>query len=154
MKMSPEFVKAEQNMQPGVITADGFLGDDTRPLVDIIDHDEESMVKLGLEFETLVSKMHYLLEEGQKGLGEPVTVDGQWIVRTDEARGHLPSPFEDGIFRKVNAEVESLENGKPSGKKLLFTDLSLHLINKYHFFEGKGSAFRVDPAQAKEVLHL
>ena len=154
MKMSPEFVKAEKNMQPGVITADGFLGSDTRPLVDIIEHDEESMVKLGLDFETLVAKLKHLLQEGRKGLGEPVTVDNQWIVRTDEARGHLPSPFEDGIFRKVNAEVELLSEGKPTGKKLLYTDLSLHLIEKYHFFEGKGSSFRVDPDMAKAVLMI
>ena len=154
MKMSPEFVKAAQNMQPGVITADGFLGDDTRPLVDIIEHDEESMTELGITFEDLVNKMQYLLDEGRKGLGEPVTIDGTWIVRTDEARGHLPSPFEDGIFRKVNAEVELLIDGKPSGKKMIYTDLSLHLIQKYHFFEGKGSAFRIEPAIAKEILKL
>lgn len=154
MKMSPEFVKATQNMQPGVITADGFLGDDTRPLVDIIEHDEESMTELGITFEDLVNKMQYLLDEGRKGLGEPVTVDGTWIVRTDEARGHLPSPFEDGIFRKVNAEVELLVDGKVSGKKMIYTDLSLHLIQKYHFFEGKGSSFRVEPAVAKEILQL
>jgi hypothetical protein len=154
MKMSPEFVKATLNMQPGVITADGFLGDDTRPLVDIIEHDEESMTKLGITFEDLVNKMQYLLDEGRKGLGEPVTVDGTWIVRTDEARGHLPSPFEDGIFRKVNAEVELLIHGKASGKKMIYTDLSLHLIQKYHFFEGKGSSFRIEPSVAKEILQL
>ena len=154
MKMTPEYVKAQSNMQAGVITADGFLGDDTRPLVDIIEHDEETMKQLGLEFEVLVQKMKYLLDEGRKGLGEPVTIDGLWIVRTDEARGHLPSPFEDGIFRKVNAEVELLENGVATGKKMLYTDLSLHLIEKYHFFEGKGSPFRIEPTLAKEILKL
>jgi hypothetical protein len=154
MKMTPEYQKAQRNMEPGVITADGFLGDDKRPLLEIISHDEETMRELGLDFEILTARMRYIMDEGRKGLGEPVTVDGRWVVRIDEARGYLPSPFEDGIFRKVNAEVELLNDGKPSGETIFYTDMSLHLISKYHFFEGKGSAFRIEPATAKRVLGL
>jgi uncharacterized DUF497 family protein len=51
MKQTPDFAKAEANMQAGVITADGFLGEDTRPLTDIIEHDEESFASLGLDFD-------------------------------------------------------------------------------------------------------
>ena len=154
MKMSPEYQRAQENMKPGVISAEGFLGNDTRPLPDIIAHDEETMRSLNLDFGVLVERLHYLMDEGRKGLGEPVTIDGTWIVRTDEARGHLPSPFEDGIFRKVNVEVSLLVDGQPSGQSLLYTDLSLHLIEKYHFFEGRGSSFRIEPEQAKKVLKL
>ncbi|KGE73173.1 hypothetical protein [Spirochaeta lutea] len=154
MKMTPEYQKAQQNMQAGVITADGFLGDDRRPLLDIIEHDEETMKELDLDFEILTARMRYLMEEGRKGLGEPVTIDNKWIVRVDEARGYLPSPFEDGIFRKVNAEVELLVDGKASGKTLVYTEMSLHLIEKYHFFEGKGSPFRLEPLHAKAILGL
>lgn len=154
MKMSPEYKKAQDNMQPGVITADGFLGDDTRPIVDIIEADEEEFVRLGLDFDEVVEKLRRLLDEGRKGLGEPVTVDGNWIVTTTEARGHLASPFEDGIFRKVNAQIEHAPGGKPDGKRILISDLSLHLMEKNHFLQGRGAPFRLEPDEIKAVLEL
>ena len=154
MKMSPELQKAQENMQPGVITSDGFLGDDTRPLIDMIQTDEQDMAKLGIDFEVAAAKLREFMDEGRKGLGEPVTVENQWIIRTDEARGFLASPFEDGIFRKVNVEVELAPGGAPSGEKLLFTQLSLHLMEKHHFLEGKGSPFRIEPAVLKKVLGI
>ena len=155
MKQSFEYKKAMENMQPGVITADGFLGTDHRALVDIIEADEELMTKLGLDFEVLAARMKHLLVAGMKGLGEPITVDNKWLVRTDETRGKLPSPFEEGgIFNKLNAEVEVLENGRPSGKRIIYNELCIHLISRYHFFQGKGSPFRLDPELAKEILKL
>ena len=154
MKMSPEYSKAQANMLPGVITADGFLGDDKRPIVDIIADDEETMETLGVSFDEAVARMRHLMDEGRKGLEEPVTVDGNWIVRVSEARGFLPSPFEDGIFRKVNAQVELLQNGKPSGESILYSELGMHLLEKYHFMQGDGAAFRMDPERLKRVLQL
>ena len=152
MKMSPEYAKAQANMQPGVITSDGFLGDDRRPIVEIIADDEAKMEQLHLDFESTVELMRHLMEEGRKGLGEPVTVDGKWIVQVFEARGFLASPFEDGIYRKVNAQVSKSENGRESDDKILFSELSLHLMEKYHFLQGQGSSFRLDPHEIGNVL--
>ena len=154
MKMSPEYKKAQENMRPGVITADGFLGDENRNIVDIIEADEEEFSRLGLDFDEVVAKLRRLMEEGRKGLGEPVTVDGSWIVTTSEARGHLASPFEDGIFRKVNAQIQHAPGGTPDGKTLLVSDLSLHLMEKNHFLQGRGAPFRLEPEQIKAVLEL
>lgn len=153
MKMSPEYAKAQANMQPGVITSDGFLGDDTRPIVEIIQADESKMQQLGVDFDEAVEQMRHLLEEGRKGLGEPVTVDGRWIVQVYEARGFLASPFEDGIYRKVNAQVALAENGRRTDKEILYSELSLHLMEKYHFLQGHGSSFRLDPHDIKSVLY-
>lgn len=154
MKMSPEYTKAQANMQPGEITQDGFLGYDSRPIVDIIAADEEEMTHQGLSFEEASERMHYLMEQGRKGLEEPVTVDNTWIVRVSEARGFLASPFEDGIFRKVNCHVALAPNGKPTGDEILFSELSVHLFEKYHFLEGYGASFRNEPATLKKVLNL
>lgn len=154
MKMSPEYAKAQANMQPGVITSDGFLGEDARPIVEIISEDESKMEQLHVDFDDAVERMRHLLEEGRKGLGEPVTVDGRWIVQVFEARGFLASPFEDGIYRKVNAQVTLLDgNGKETDRQLLYSELSLHLMDKYHFLEGHGSPFRLDPHDIKAVLY-
>ena len=151
MKMTPEFQKAQANMQPGVITSDGFLGDETRPIVEIITADEERMAHLGIEFEDAAARMRELLDKGRKGLGEPITVDGNWIVKVDEARGFLASPFEDGIFRKVNAVV--WKKHAPD-EQLLVSELSLHLFEKYNFCQGQGSPFRLEPEKLKRVLDL
>ena len=152
MKMSPEYAKAQANMQPGVITSDGFLGDDTRPIVEIIADDEAKMEQLHLPFDEVVDRMRRLMEKGRDGLGEPVTVDDRWIVQVYEARGHLPSPFEDGIHRKVNAQVSLAQNGRTGDRSILYSELSLHLIEKYHFLQGHGSSFRLDPHEIKGVL--
>ncbi|MFW6313760.1 MAG: hypothetical protein ACOC2N_07740 [Spirochaetota bacterium] len=153
MKMSPEYAKAQANMQPGVITSDGFLGDDNRPIVEIISEDESKMQQLGISFEDAVERMQHLLEEGRKGLGEPVTVNDRWIVQVYEARGFLASPFEDGIYRKVNAQVSLKDAAEPGKKQILYSELSLHLMEKYHFLQGHGSSFRLDPHRIKDVIY-
>lgn len=152
MKMTPEYTKAQANMQPGVLTSAGFLGDDSRPIVDIIAEDEATLQRVGLTFESLARRMHHLMNEGRKGLGEPTTVDDRWIVQVYEARGFLASPFEDGVFRKINAEVKLSEGGKPAGTAVLFSELSIHLVEKYHFLQGAGCPFRLDPVTVKHVL--
>ena len=149
MKLSPELKKAQANMAPGEITATGFLGDDRRPLSDIIEADEEAMEALGLDFEETARRMRHLMDEGRKGLGEPTSVDTQWLVRVDESRGFLPSPFEDGIHRKINATVTRTDRDVT----VVYTDLSIHLLEKHHFLQGKGSPFRLEAKVLKAVLY-
>ena len=150
MKLSPSNKRAQANMAPGIITAEGFLGDDPRPLPDIIADDEVHMKRLGLDWDAVADLLERLMHEGRQGLGEPVTLSDKWIVRTDEARGHLACPWEDGIFRKVNV----IAKNKASGHTLFFTELSVHLLKEHHFLEGKGSVFRLEPEVMKDVLDL
>ena len=150
MKMSPQLIKIQDNMQAGVITQTGFLGDDKRKLVDIIAHDEETLKSLNIDIDELVIKLEYFKNEGLKGLGEPITIDKKWEVMINEARGFIPCPFEDGVFRKRNIQIKNLNN-----KKILnYSDLSIHLINKHHFFQGHGASYRLNPKDVKEVLEL
>lgn len=150
MKMSPDFEKAVKKMEPGVITQTGFLGDDDRNLADIIEHDEELMVKTGLDWDLLSEKMNELTQKGEAGLGEPVTVDGKWTVWVYEARGKLPCPFGDGMFNKITTSVINKKNNKA----IIYSQLSLHLLKEHHFLQGKGSDFRLEPGLLKEVLEL
>ena len=154
MKMTEEWKQAQAQMQAGVITVEGFLGFDQRNLAEIIQHVEEEMSRLKLDWDSVSTKMRELLKKGSAGLGEPTTVDKTWLVRVDETRGTLPSPWTgDGIFHKVNCEVRRLnKEGKPEGKILLFNELSLHLFEKHHFLQGRGSHFRLEPADIKAVL--
>ncbi len=148
MKMSPNMRKAQENMFPGVITADGFLGEDKRPLQDIITEDEELMRYYKLDLDDTVQILKNLMEEGRNGLGEPITIDEKWLVQTTEARGHLACPFEDGIHRKITTEIKNIANGS----SVMVSALSLHLMQKHHFLEGKGSSFRLEPEVLVKVL--
>lgn len=150
MKMTPELKKAQQNMDPGIITAEGFMGSDRRSLSTIIDEDGQIMRRLEIDPGEIGDKLRHFMDEGRKGLGEPVTVDVEWLVKTDEARGHLPCPWEDGIFRKINVTIER----KDTGEKLFFTDLSIHLLEAHGFLEGRGSSFRLNLESVKHVLKL
>ncbi len=149
MKQSFDSIKAQENMQAGVITATGFLGRDKRPITDIIEADEEVMTKLGLDWDQSFLLLKQLLEAGKAGLSVAITVDNKWLVKVDETRGTLPSPWEDGIFHKVNCEVERIG----TGLHLLYNELSLHMFEKYHFLQGRGSIFRINPQDIKEVLY-
>ncbi|MDN5303341.1 MAG: hypothetical protein PWP46_220 [Fusobacteriaceae bacterium] len=149
MKLSPKYEKAMANMQVGVISAQGFLGDEEINLVDIITRDENEFNKLGLKFDDVAKKMRYLLKKGQEGLGEPITVDNRWIVQVYEAKGNMPCPFEDYMAQKCVITL----NDKNTNNKLTYTDLSIHLLEEHHFLEGKGSTFRLEPKILKEILY-
>lgn len=148
MKMTPAMKKAQENMQAGVIIAEGFLGDEKKSIKDMIVRDGAEMSRAGLSFGDVSERLTYFIEKGRKGLGEPVTVDNKWLVLVVDPRGHLPCPFEDGLFRKISVEIEL----KSSGEKLLVTDLSIHLLKEHHFIEGRGSRFRLEPELVKRVL--
>lgn len=148
MKMTPKYVKAQENMKPGKITADGFLGDDDRNIVDIIEADEEEFQFLGLDFVEVAKLLRKLMREGVKGLGEPISYE-KWEIRVDEARGFLPCPFQDGIFRKRVAVVKNKNNNE----LIMYSELSIHLLAAHHFLQGKGAKFRLEPITLKKVLY-
>lgn len=148
MKMTPYMAKAQSNMFPGKITAEGFLGDEKLNLNEIITRDEGEMIRLGMKFETVADLLREFMLKGEHALGEPVTIDNKWIVQTIETRGKLPCPFEDGTFQKVSVRLETIS----SGDTLVYTELSLHLLEKHHFLQGKGSPFRIEPMKLKKVL--
>ena len=107
------------------------------------------MEALGLDFAETARRMRHLLTEGRKGLGEPTSVDAQWLVKVDESRGFLPSPFEDGVHRKINATVTRTDRDVT----MVYTDMSIKLLEKHHFLQGKGSPFRLEPKVLKAILY-
>ncbi len=148
MKMTNEAKAVQERMKPGVLTSRGFLGSDTRGLSDIIAADEEEFLALGLDFEQVADRLAYLAREGEKGLGEPTTVDGKFLVRSDDARGKIACPFQDGLFHKNSVTAEYAK----AGAKLIYSDLSIHLLRVHHFCQGEGSPFRLDPAVLKQFI--
>ncbi|MFA7112829.1 MAG: hypothetical protein WC115_04745, partial [Sphaerochaeta sp.] len=64
MKQTPEFDKIQQQMKKGVITLDGFLGDDTRNLVDIIASDSMTVNRLNTTCKAIADRMEYFKNLG------------------------------------------------------------------------------------------
>lgn len=151
MKESPKMQQIQNNMRPGAISLRGFLGNDTRSLTEILDSDQAEVARLGLTHQDIAERMQHFRDAGMAGLGEFCDVDGHFEVRVDSVRGKLPCPFEHaGVYRKTNITVRN----KALDKVIRFTDFHIHLINQHGFYEGKGSDFRLEPAQLKEILEV
>jgi hypothetical protein len=151
MKQTVELRKAQERMAPGVITRDGFLGTDSRNLVDILIADDADAKRLGVAHRTIASRMIALRDAGMRGLGEYIDAEGHFEVRVDSVRGKLPCPFGDpGVFPKTNVSVRNTK----LGREILYTDLSIHMIYAHGFYEGRGNPFRLEPRDLVEVLEI
>jgi len=151
MKQTVELQKAQGQMAPGVITRDGFLGTDSRPLVDILVADDAEVKRLGLTHELIARRMSELRDAGARGLGEYIEVEGGFEVRVESVRGKLPCPFGDvGLFPKTSISVRSSGHER----ELVYSDLLIHLIHAHGFYEGKGNPFRLEPREIAEVLDV
>lgn len=151
MKQTVQMRRIQEKMAPGVITRDGFLGQDRRNLVDILVQDEAEVHRLGLSHQAIAQRMIELRDSGLSGLGNFIDVAPHFEVRVDSVRGKLPCPFGDpGIFAKTNTTVRNLQKGR----ELTYTDLHIHLIGSHGFYEGLGSPYRLDPEALAEVLEV
>ena len=151
MKQSPQLQKAQESMQPGVITLYGFLGPDERNLIDILTEDDGVVKRLGLSHEHIGKCMEDFRERGKAGLGEYFSVAPHFQVRVESVRGKLPSPFAGpGLYEKTNITVHN----EALDRTVTYTDLHIHLVKAHGFYQGKGSRFRLDPAELAEVLEI
>ncbi len=148
MKNTQAEKDAYEQMRPGVITAQGFLGNDARSLADIVEADIEAWRRAGTDPDTAATFLERLRDLGQKGLGEPTGIDGRWVVTTGDARGVLPCPFHDGTFHKNSIEAVD----EKTGKRVIYSDLSIHLLREHRFCQGTGSPFRLDPETVASMM--
>lgn len=150
MKQSPEFDRVQERMQAGVLTLHGFLGDDDRKLADIIAADGETVGRLGLTHRRIADRLHELGAKGVDIMEREMQVEDRYLVRARDDRGALPSPFGDGAFGKGDIRLRD----KRTGRELRWNELTLHMIRAHGFYGGKGSEYRIDPAEAAVLLDL
>ncbi len=148
MKNTQAEKDTRERMRPGHITAQGFLGRDDRGIADIVEADLEEFRRVGLEPGAVADFLERLRDLGQKGLGEPIGVDGRYVVTAGDARGVLPCPWNDGVYHKNSVSVRD----EKSGGELVYSDLSIHLLREHGFCQGKGSAFRLDPETIAGIM--
>jgi len=151
MKQTIQMKKIQDRMKPGVITLTGFLGTDTRNLIDIILEDDAEVKRLGLTHAKIASRMLELRDAGMRGLGDFINVPPHFEIRVDSVRGKLPCPFGDpGVFPKTNITVRNLEKSN----KITYTDLNIHLILAHGFYQGKGSLFGIEIKKLVDILEI
>jgi len=151
MKQQPELQAIQENMLPGKFSAEGFLGEDDRNLADILLDDQKAVDRLGLTHEEIAAKMIALTDFGMASLAKPVEFEETFEVVVEDFMGRIPCPFRDNYGNdKRSTKVTRLSDGKVMG----WTDLSIHMIEKHGFYEGKGSSYRLEPDELAEFLQL
>ena len=147
MKQTPDDKRIEINLQPGTLSADGFLGNDSRDVQSIIRADQAVVDQLGLTHELIAERLKQLTEMGKEGLGAPVH-SGPLEITVEDYRGRIFCPFRDRAFLGKRVTVCK---DQTSGQSIRWSDLNVHMIEKHGFYEGQGSPFRVDPILVHQI---
>lgn len=145
MKVTPEMQMIERDM-----LLHGYMGEDTRSLAAIINEDEMILKDLGVTAEDIGKAMRQITRAGMEAFDDIVEFDG-YEVEVNEYKGWLGCPFKDN--RKAGKRLTGVTD-KATGKHMSWTDMSIHLIRDHGFFQGKGSHFRIEPAELVEFLRL
>ena len=149
MKESPESKKLEEVLRSSKLVAGGFMGRDNRSVSEVISSDAAEVSRLGYSIEEIAKRMQEITDAATKALGNWIDVDERLRAMVEEAKGPLvcPWPHPGGYDKRVTT-VEM----KETGESIFWSDLNIHLIAKHSFFEGKGSAFRVEPKKLVDVI--
>lgn len=151
MKQQPDLQKIQEEMQPGSLSAAGFLGHDERNLADIIRADQAAVDALGLTHEAIANAMRALSDAAMAGLGRPVDFSGNYMVVVEEFMGQIACPFRDN-HKAVKRTITA--TSRKTGQSMSWTDLSVHMIALHGFYEGLGSPYRNDPTELANFLAL
>ncbi|UCD71449.1 MAG: hypothetical protein JSW70_00235 [Syntrophobacterales bacterium] len=151
VKQSPELDRVEHTMRPMYLCAEGFLGKDPRKLIEILTEDQGTVNSLGLSHGTIAQRLKGITERARSGWGDPVVVEDKFEVEVEEARGKIPCPWgHPGLYPKTHVKLKKRE----TGEVLIWSDLSIHLIEEHGFYQGKGSTYRLDPPKVKRILEI
>jgi hypothetical protein len=149
-----KIAELEADMRPGASSTAGFLGADEK-LVEVLAADNRRVVEeLGLTHQELARHLHALATIGwrqwkHEESNQPFLYHARrFKISVASTRGSQPSPFGDGTESGSDATIENLDNGR----KLKFGLLVPYMIERYGFYEGHGTSYRVDPQKIVEVL--
>jgi hypothetical protein len=151
MKESPSEKELRERLGPSKFSGEGFLGNDTRPVREIISHDLAVLEKAQITAEKIAGLLAEIYDKAVKGFGAEMEVLPGVYGKYNESMGKIPSPFTgEGVFRKGEVTV----NDKKNGYEVVITPLSIHLIQAHGFFQGKGSRYRIEPEKAVTLFKL
>lgn len=151
MKETPQDKSLEERMGASKFSGEGFLGSDHRPVDEIIASDMHTLRELDIPISRLHAALREAFEKARAAFGGDVEIRPGLTAVAHESMGRIPSPFQgDGVFEKGDVVLTD----SATGEEIVLTALGLSMIEKHHFFQGRGSRYRVDPAQAARLLGL
>ena len=148
----------ENDMRPGasseVGSTAGFLGPDEKLLAVLAADNRFVVDERGLTHQELAKHLHAIGTIGRwqwyqgKEETEFVYHGRRFRVKTNVAKGSQLSPFMDDTVSGTDVTVENLD----TGKKMRYGLLVPYMIERYGFYEGKGTRYRLDPSKALELF--
>ncbi len=154
----------EKDMRPGassdVGSERGFLGNDEALLVVLAADNAHVVDELGLTHQELAKHLRVVAAIGlnrlvdaqkaeKKPTTEPFRYHGQrFAVSFQFYRGYQLSPFKDQTKTDTDVTLTNVESGKVLKYSLLVPDM----IERYGFYEGMGTPYRVAPDDIVRVL--
>lgn len=148
--------RLEKVMRPGFNSSAGFLGP-KESLLEVLAADNALVVdEWKLSHQELAPPMIAVAVLGFKNKdrlfsnpSHPFEYRGRkFTVKFKLFRGFVDSPFDDGTKTNAEAEVHNLSNGE----KIWYSLLVPQMIERYGFYEGKGTKYRVPPERIVAVF--
>ncbi len=136
----------EKSMRPDALSDAGFLGRN-ESLLEVLVADNDFVQRAGLTHQQIAEPLKYAIAYPQPRFtwrGTPmVVVKHAW-------RGSQLSPFKDGTSACEDIEIMNLANGR----YIRCSRLLPHMIERYGFYEGKGTSYRLDPRDVISTFNL
>jgi hypothetical protein len=151
MEESPKDKILRKSMGPTRFSGEGFLGHDCRAVDEIIADDLRTLSCLGISIDEILKALTAVYERAKQAFGAEIEISQETTAVFHESRGRIPSPFGGG---KTYEKGETVVVHRPSGRCFIITRLGLVLIEKNHFFQGRGSRYRMDPGLVSDILNL
>jgi len=152
MKRTPEQQRIVERMGPGVLSREGFLGDDRRSLQEILDADGSAVESMGLTHAEIADALDVACRAAMDALGAPAHLPGTHLVAEyHDAMGRIASPWPEG---RTFPKGEVVLADTATGESVAFTPLSVDMIREHGFYQGRGSPYRLEPAKLARVLGL
>ena len=141
--------KLDELLRSSMIVADGFMGNDTRPLHEIVASDLAVLARVGVSHRELAGRMREISNIARAGLCTWVPINGSLEAMADDSRGLLVCPWPHrGRYNKTVTTVRRAG----SDEIARWSELSTHLVEAHGFFQGKGSHFRIEPDLLLDLL--
>ena len=149
MKENPYIQQIVERMAAGVLSRDGFLGTDFRPLEEILEADAATVAQLGSSGQELSQKLENVFLAARAALGTKVIINDRLNAVYKEAMGRIPCPWgQCGTFAKGYIEILDSQ----SGLRIMFTALNVHMIRAHGFYQGRGSRYRLEPGEIYQLF--
>jgi hypothetical protein len=138
----------ETRMRPFSYSMSGFLGKN-ESLRRVLISDNETVFGYGLTHQDLSEPLKFARAFYNNRLGEEFVLRGnRFKIEGETYRGVQESPFEDQTVAASDVHVTNLQNGNTISFSLLLPDM----VERYGFYEGEESHYRLDPIDVIEVF--